>query len=159
MTYSVKEALEEAGVKSDLWALLGYVGEERSHFEEMEAAREDTTGHIWTNIERLSAAVGFNHEEEGEQEDSESNELVGDLRGLAKRLENAPNAGEPNVLFVNWCEDERDDPSVQAIRNSALSAAIHVAAKFTPTGDEDVPRVSKRDVAALLAYIADTLEE
>lgn len=78
------------------------------------------------------------------------------LRGAADALEAAPRSGERGTFFPNWPFDENDldRPEVtKAIRHVARA----VLARKTPTG-EGGRRVSKREIAQLLHYLAAMLE-
>ena len=78
------------------------------------------------------------------------------LRAAADALEAAPNSDTRGTFFPNWpfAENDLDKPEVtKAIRNVARA----VLARKTVAG-EGGRRVSKREVAQLLHYLAAMLE-
>ena len=94
--------------------------------------------------------------EPGVAHEHEAGDYLALLRGAASALESAPHSHERRIFFPNWPTDENELDDVEVTRTIRRTARV-VLARKTPTG-EGGRRVSKRDVAALIGYLASMLE-
>jgi hypothetical protein len=73
------------------------------------------------------------------------------LRGVARHLEAEQDAEEKTVLFPGWHEgfEEESEPLIRSAARAILAEGV---------GPDDGTYISKKEMAALLQYIADMME-